>query len=57
MKKLKIKIFRNGNNNDDTLEIKVNSFVNNPSNEIVKINYLATSNIGSISIIVEYLEK
>ena len=56
MKKLKIKIFRNGNN-DDTLEIKVNSFVNNPSNEIVKINYLATSNTGSISIIVEYLEK
>ena len=56
MKKIKIKIFRNGNN-DDNLEIKVNSFVNNPSNEIVKINYLATSNNGSISIIVEYLEK
>ena len=56
MKKLKIKIFRNGNN-DDTLEIKVNSFINNPSNKIVKINYLATSNVGSISIIVEYLEK
>ena len=56
MKKIKIKIFRNGNN-DDSLEIKVNSFVNDPSNEIVKINYLATSNTGSISIIVEYLEK
>ena len=56
MKKLKIKIFRNGNN-DDSLEMKVNNFINNPSNEIVKINYLATSNTGSISIIVEYLEK
>ena len=56
MKKLKIKIFRNGNS-DDSLEIKVNSFINNPSNEIIKINYLATSNVGSISIIVEYLEK
>ena len=56
MKKIKIKIFRNGNN-DDTLEIKVNSFVNDPSNEIVKINYLATSNSGSISVIIKYLEK
>ena len=56
MKKLKIKIFRNGYS-DDSLEMKLNSFIDNPSNEIVKINYLATSNAGSISIIVEYLEK
>ena len=56
MKKLKIKIFRNGNN-DGSLEMKVNNFINDSSNEIVKINYLATSNNGSISIIVEYLEK
>jgi len=56
MKNRKIKIFRNGNN-DDNLETKINSFLRNSSNEIVKINYLATSNNGSISIIVEYLEK
>ena len=56
MEKVKIKIFRNGNT-DDSLEMKVNRFTKNPSNEIIKINYLATGSDGSISIIIEYFEK
>lgn len=52
----KIKIFRNWFN-DSTLENDVNYFLKKKNDKILNINYLATSNNGSISIIVEYLEK
>ena len=53
--KKKIKIFRN--NTDSSLENDINTFLNKIKENLISINYLATSNRGHISIIIEYKDN